>query len=302
MNYTVKIPVGLVSVLAGQREKVTEYNVHRGFKALAFYCHLRKLTTSSGIYGMGSKSTWDFYKEIAQCMPLSFNTVKTRAATADNFGFIKNGPDGFELIAIEKIAAAYGCHQIDGEYEFHELTFNEYTNLEHELKTLVIKENYMKQEYCCAKKLNQIPTEKHHLLDRFIEGWRKLPLRELYKRIVEVQRHLFADFKDQVVKYGTEVYDFFHRIHADVTLSTNGLERIFGFTDNKSVQHLKKMLLRKDLVQITHRSVNGSATRLPHESDGSIKPIKTIYLKSQKQRRWIQPDLITLKLNLKSPN
>jgi hypothetical protein len=295
---TVKIPKGLVTEIAKQRCQVSAYETHRGFKALAFYLLVRTLTTSAGIYRSPDSRRDDGYqswsslnKEIGIQIGMSFNTVNQLAAWAKDFGFITIDHQGYKFRAIEKIVMDYAIWDPTGDITFEYITLNpKDESLEHILKTLVFGENFAKQEYAVMQRIKRIPgvIEK---LGNYIENWQSLPVKKLLEQIVAWQKKTFTEYTK-----GTEVYDLFHSIHADIALTCKTIKRHFAFKCTRSSTYLKRVLSKLQYINVESRKVLGYATRLPHEPDGKSKPVKFTWMPQQKMRLWSMPDLITLNL------
>lgn len=300
MEITVKIPVGLVTELATERNKVTAYETHRGFKALAFYLLSRSLTTSAGIYrelasgrGVAYKGsadgyeTWSrFHKAIAKQIGLSFNSVRNYAVLAEQYGFIEKTNLGYKFVALDKIEQRYALFQA----KYHTITIKKEDSLEHVLKTLVFKENFARQEYSVTQKIKRIPELKEKL-QKFIPNWQDLPANVLLKQIVQWQRFTFLNFSK-----GTEAYDLFHAIHADIALTCKKIAEHFRYKSRQSSMYIKDTLAKLQYMAVEQRQLIGYTTRKPKEFDGTVKPITFVWMPGQQQRKWIMPDLITLKL------
>lgn len=287
---TIKIPQGLVTQLAQERNLVNKYQTHRGFKTLAFYLLARTLTTSAGVY-RGTRSTSRFNKDIAAQLGGSFNTINQARKYAHEFGFIKNHNQGFEFVAESKICAEARLYYKDFEIKYTTITLNPHEqSLEHILKTLVFGENFAKQEYSVLQKIKQIPGIKEKL-SKYISNWQNMSSKELLKQVVMWQKQTFTNY----VK-GTEAYDLFHSIHADIALTCRRITEHFAFKSRQSSMYIKQSLSKLHYIQIEKREHLGNATRKPHEPDGACKPITLVWLSGQMQRKWVQPDLITLNL------
>lgn len=297
----IKIPVGLLSQIALQRTLATSYQTHRGFKAFAFYTLVRNLTTSAGIYrGANTKRTqtadglisWSaFNKQIASQIGLSFNTVCKLAEWAKEFGFIAITDAGYHFTSMQMIAVNYNLYYPDGEIKFNTLTITpQNESLEHILKTIVIQENFDRQEYAVMQKIKQIPGGKEKL-GKYIHNWHKMQPKQLLAQIVAWQKATFLNPTN-----GTEAYNFFHSIHADIALTVKGIARNFAYACTRSSVYLKKALQALNYITVSNRALISNATHKPHEPNGKCKPITFIYLPRQKQRKWLMPDLITLNL------
>ena len=282
--------MGLVTEMAQKRLLVSKYETHRGFKALAFYILTRSLTTSNGIYlDPNKESDSAFRKRVGKTLGISFNTVAQYAKYASEFNLIQITPTGYKFIAVDKIIAHYGIYLPKGEITYHTINLKQNQSLEHILKTLVFGENFAKQQYAVMRKIKQIPgvIEKMH---RYIPNWQELPVKELLKQVVMWQKHTFINY----VK-GTEAYDLFHSIHADITLTCRRIRDHFNFKSWQSSMYIKQVLEKLQYITIQKRELTSTtATRLPHEPDGKPKPLKFVWLPIQKNRKWILPDLITI--------
>lgn len=298
----IKVPVGLVTELAQLREKVAVYETHRGFKALAFYLLLRSLTTSSGIYRQlnekyhtkGSADgfeTWStFNKRLARQIGSTFNSVASAARRAEKFGLIKITDKGYQFVSVQSICSQYALlYHGQQQLQFRTIDINPKTdNLERMLKALVIAENFDRQRHALSKKIERIPGVQQSLAN-YIPNWKKLSLKQLCDQVVMWQKRLFETYSN-----GTEGYDLLHSIHADIAVSCKRLNDQFAYKSRQSVMYLKATLKQLGMISVTKREVIGKATRSPHEPDGSVKPIKMVYLKAQNLRKWCMPDAITI--------
>ncbi len=276
--------------MARERHQVKNYETHRGFKALAFYLLARSLTTSNGVYKQHDQSFSHFNKTIGRQMGYSFNTIKKMAEWAQNFGFIKITDTGYQFVSVDKIVTRYGIYYPQGEITYQTITITENESLEHILKTLVFGENFAKQEYAVLQKIKRIPGIDQKL-SQYITGWQSMPLKKLLQQIVLWQKQTFLNYTK-----GTEAYDLFHSIHADIALTCRRIKDHFNFKCSRSAVYVKKVLASLQYITVTNRALIGNATRKPHDLDGSVKPITFIYMPRQKARKWLMPDLITLNL------
>lgn len=290
MQTQIKIPTGLVTQIAAQRNLVNAYETHRGFKALAFYLLARGLTTSNGIYKAANQSFSAFNKQLGRQMGYSFNTIAKMAGYAQQFGFIKITGTGYQFLSIQKITQNYGLWYPNDDITYQTITITANESLEHILKTIVFGENFAKQQHMVMRKLNQIPGVAQKL-SQYITNWQNLPIKTLLERIVAWQKYTFLNFTK-----GTEAYDLFHSIHADITLGCKTIKTHFAYKCTRSSVYLKKVLAGLQYITVQSRQLIAQVTRKPHEVNGAPKPITLVYLPRQNARKWLQPDLITLNL------
>jgi len=290
----IKIPIGLVTEMAQKRSSVNKYETHRGFKALAFYLLTRSLTTSNGIYrehnqGYNVKGSKDglecwsrFRKRIATSTGFSFNTISNLAKHAQEFGFITITDKGYQFTAIETIGTEYFLAYPGKELEFKTITIDPtHESLEHILKTLVFGENFSRQQFVVLQKIKRIPGVAQKL-SAYIPNWQSLSAKELLNQVCLWQKKTFETYTK-----GTEAYDLFHSIHADISITCKRITKNFAFKCRRSASYLKSSLVSLKYITVTSREVIGNCTRKPHEPDGSLKPITFMYLPQQKQRKWI---------------
>ncbi|MBX3165591.1 MAG: hypothetical protein KF900_14035 [Bacteroidetes bacterium] len=279
MQHKLKITKQLCAALAAERTKKAKYKVHDGFKAYAFYLLLRsKYKHQKGLYFHGD-STHRFCYNIGLDLNLHPSTVQKYFDLAVQFGFMRKAKYGYEFRAMTNILIDYAI--------FYPTTQtitldDEKDKLQYILKTLVVSENFNRQTEMVCKKIRSNPARKAKLAT-FIPQWETMPVADLLHTIVQMQQRSFANGSD---------YDFWHSIHADITLSLKGITKNFAYSEkSRSAQHLKQMLSRHNYIAVGKRKIEGDTTRKPHdEQTGECKPITMIWLPKQHKRAWLMPD------------
>jgi hypothetical protein len=277
------IPLQLSLVIANCRETIVKYAKNNKLKALAYFAILKTLSKSSKL---SNKSYHQLMQEVARACNLSVNSAYNMVKLLKQHEFIEIGEkNGQHTIVLESWIDLCAKNGIECK-DFYELQLNE-----------TIKPQLLLIKKAMQEKIGWQKVMRDRKLRNNVEKLRQfgVPLELLQ----EGRENELANFIEahQIASYKvpSETFDFWHSFCTSLTLSIQGIKRIFGFKDWRQAAYWKHILADNNLIKIIPREVRSKNNkRQPHNVlTGEVVPMNRIWLQKTYERVWTMCDLIT---------